>query len=189
MSCHVAIIVSKFLKKSFSKTFLFHKIIYKCFASLLVLINSLSHYEVFQKTEVISLIVDCFTFLRKFAMTKVNYTVITRKKSATKSGSRQVISLIDCFAFAKGGQSSKMLAMTRLYTVITRLFIAEVIHKKGILLFWIATPTSRLAMTEFVAMTRWFTFNLISFRDLSLLFIKKFITKGDLNYVKSQNNF
>ena len=39
MSCHVAIIVSKFLKKSFSKTFLFHKIIYKYFAGFLACIN------------------------------------------------------------------------------------------------------------------------------------------------------
>ena len=63
-----------------------------------------------------------------------------------------------------------MLAMTKVnYTVITRA-TPEVIYS-----IWIATPLSRLAMT----------LNLISFRDYSLLFIKKFITKGDLNYVKS----
>ncbi len=55
-------------------------------------------------------------------------------------------------------------AMTMHFLVITRLFIAEVIH-----FILIATPTSRLAMT------RWFTFNLISFRDFSLLFIKKYL--------------
>ena len=74
------------------------------------------------------------------------------------------------------------LAMTLLYAVITRLFIAEVIYLVDCHDF-----RRSLAMTKFFAMTK--IFNSISFRDLSLLFIKKFITKGDLNYVKSQNNF
>ena len=115
MSCHVMSCrhyCIEFLKKSFSKTFLFLKIIYKYFAgfSLLAIIRI----------------------------------------------------------------ATLPLAMTRLYAVITR-----------------ATPEVIYSLDCFItfAMTRWFTFNLISFRDLSLLFIKKFITKGDLNYVKSQNNF
>ena len=118
MSCHVAIIVSNFLKNYFQKLYHFSKLFINILqASLLVIM----------RIATLSL-----------AMT-VHFLVITRATPATKSGRRQVISLIDCFAL-------KMLAMTM-------------------------------------------KFNLISFRDFSLLFIKKFITKGDLNYVKSQNNF
>ena len=83
------------------------------------------------------------------------------------------------FYFSKLFINILQVSLLVLIIVITRLFIAEVIQRKGILLFWIASLP--FAMTKI--------FNLISFRDFSLLFIKKFITKGDLNYVKSQNNF
>ena len=52
MSCHVAIIVSKFLKKSFSKTFLFYTIItiiYKYFAGFFACVHTIrSNYKNFQ---------------------------------------------------------------------------------------------------------------------------------------------
>ena len=67
--------------------------------------------------------------------------------------------------------------------------VSEVIQRKGILLFLIAWRLPDFVADFVLAMTITKIFNLISFRDLSLLFIKKFITKGDLNYVKSQNNF
>ena len=106
MSCHVAIIVSKFLKKSFSKTFLFLKIIHKYFAGFLACIVN-SHYEDEVRSNQLS--TDCHALLR----------------SARND---------DAFCNDKSFQFDKFQ------------------------------------------------------RFISVIY-KKFITKGDLNYVKSQNNF
>ena len=118
MSCrHYCI---EFLKKSFSKTFLFHTIIYKYFAGFLACINN-SHSP-----------------------------MASRRENEP---------------------------------------LGEVIQRKGILLFWIAwrlpdfvadfvlamTIKSKLALMQFVAITK--IFNSISFRDLSLLFIKNLLLK------------
>ena len=172
-----------FLKNHFQKLFYFLKLFINISqASLLALINYLSHYEVLQKTatksgrhqviyrkETLLFWIASLPFahsVRLSAMTKL-LTVITR-------ATPEVIYSLDCFAFAKGGQSSKMLAMTwkikiamtRLFIVITRLFIAEVIYLVDCHDFG-----------RSLAMTITKIFNLISFRDYSLLFIKNLLLK------------
>ena len=79
----------------------------------------------------------------------------------------------------------------------TKLFIN--ILQASLLVIWIATPHFvRLAMTDMknkiahavrhMAMTITKIFNSISFRDYSLLFIKKFINKGDFKMRNQTNN-
>ena len=77
------------------------------------------------------------------------------------------------------------LAMTEKILSLRGFVKTEVIHKKEILLFWIASlpfamadiknkiahAVRQMAMTIFFAITK--IFNSISFRDYSLLFIKK----------------
>ena len=83
--------------------------------------------------------------------------------------------------FTKGGQTPVRLAMTKKILSLRGFVKTEVIHKKEILLFWIASLP--FAMTDIknkiahavrhMAMTITKIFNSISFRDYSLLFIKK----------------
>ena len=111
ISCHVAIIVSKFLKKLFSKTFLFFKIIYKYFAGFLACINGIihCHYE----------------------------------GNARSNLQKRDFIILDCFANARNDGTC---------------------HNDK-------------------------NFQFDKFQRFLSVIYKKFITKGDLNYVKSQNNF
>ena len=78
--------------------------------------------------------------------------------------------------FTKGGQTPVRLAMTKKILSLRGFVKTEVIHKKEILLFWIASLTLAHAVRH-MAMTMTKIFNLISFRDYSLLFIKNLLTK------------
>ena len=150
MSCRHCCINSK---KSFSKTFSFHKIIYKYFAGFLACIYDIirCHYE-------------------------------GNARDICPPLASNPIS-VDCHAsLHQRGQTPVRLAMTKKILSLRGFVKTEVIHKKEILLFWIASlHFVSLAMTEKIkiahavrhmAMTITKIFNSISFRDYSLLFIK-----------------
>ena len=113
------------------------------------------------------------------------FVVITRATPETSIRLWRVIQFVRIATphFTKGGQTPVRLAMTKKILSLRGFVKTEVIHKKEILLFWIASlHFVSLAMTEKIkiahavrhmAMTITKIFNSISFRDYSLLFIKK----------------
>ena len=142
MSCHVMSCRHYCInsKKSFSKTFSFHKIIYKYFAGFLACINK----------------------IKSFAEGVQKERGLEKSEAKARRLASNPIS-VDCHAsLHQRGQTPVRLAMTKKILSLRGFVKTEVIHKKEILLFWIASLT--LAMIKI--------FNSISFRDYSLLFIK-----------------
>ena len=143
MSCHVMSCrhyCIEFLKKSFSKTFLFHKIIYKYFAGFLACIVN-SHYEDEvrsnpQKSN--SIILDCHA---------------TARTLCAPYGDDAVI-----HCHYEGN------ARSNLFNGLLHSPKAGFSHIRN-------------------------DFKFDKFQRFISVIYKKFITKGDLNYVKSQNNF
>ena len=132
MSCrHYSI---EFLKKSFSKTFLFFKIIYRYFAGFLACINN-SHYE----------------------------AIYSRSNPAKRN-----FIILDWFANARNDESKLYChyegnARSNLFSGLPRLLTKSRNDKN-------------------------FQFDKFQ-RFLSVIYKKNYYIKGDLNYVKSQNNF
>ena len=137
------------------------------------------HYEVLQKTEVIHKKETLLFWIASLPFAMTNSFFVRHYEVLQKT--EVIYFLRIATPMPKALLRRSRLAMTRLLTVIrrdycpplarrpegTRLFIAEVIYLVDCFITF--------AMTEFVAMTHWFIFNSISFRDFSLLFIKKFI--------------
>ena len=194
MSCHVAIVVS-ILKNHSQKLFRFTKLFINILqASLLALSR---HYEataeVIHFIWIASLTLAMTDIRNKVAMTK---KILSLRGSGTPETSvafspqmrrlwRVIYSVrIATPHFTKGGQTPVRLAMTEKILSLRGFVKTEVIHKKEILLFWIASlpfamtdiknkiahAVRQMAMTIFFAITK--IFNSISFRDYSLLFIK-----------------
>ena len=159
MSCHVMSCrhyCIEFLKKSFSKTFLFIKIIYKYFAGFLAcIVNGLYEDEVQSNP----LSTDCHASCQRHA-----YGVEARNDK----------SKLHCHyegnARDKVGQSP-----SNLFSGLLRIGNARNDNKIKVCINAICSDYKNVQFDKFQ-------------RFLSVIY-KKFITKGDLNYVKSKNNF
>ena len=193
MSCHVAIIVSKFLKKSFSKTFLFLKIIYKYFAGFLACINCIihCHYEGKARSNPQKrnfIILDCFTTVR-------NDKFFFRPSLRGFAKNRSNLLSTDCHADAKGTPSEKSArndeAINRHSPRLLSAFGEasrrnEAIYSRSNLFSGLLhyIRNDGICRNDALVYIQFDKFQ----RFISVIY-KKFITKGDLNYVKSQNNF